>query len=174
HHCSNARSSLSVSSLVVLFEPGLRTGLFFDRDRKRPPRGSGLVADRDRLDPRVLSLAAKPVGDLAIGHLARDAIALLDAADQLLALAFSAVEVIVGQLAPLFADAPLEFLPVAFDSIPVHCWLLCPVRVARHHAAEYGRARRGPGLPAQLYRQGLCRAGRCAKLAPRMSGRAWC
>ena len=34
------------------------------------------------------------------------------------------VELVVGQLAPLFLDVALELLPVAFDAIPVHCAVL--------------------------------------------------
>src|SRR5215831_16604069 len=58
--------------------------------------------------------------ELMLGRLARDAVALLDLADHLIALAGDLIPVAVGQLAPTFAGLADELLPVAFDLIPIH------------------------------------------------------
>jgi hypothetical protein len=51
-----------------------------------------------------------PLLDLALGFVALNAVAFLHATDQLLALALHLVEVIIGELAPLFAGLALELL----------------------------------------------------------------
>jgi hypothetical protein len=51
-----------------------------------------------------------PLLDLALGLVALNAVAFLHATDQLLALALHLVEVIIGELAPLFAGLALELL----------------------------------------------------------------
>src|SRR5690242_111808 len=66
-----------------------------------------------------------PLCNLFLRFLARDAISVVDAADQLLAIAGDDVEVIIGELAPLLLGLALEDLPIAFDAIPVHGVLLC-------------------------------------------------
>src|SRR4051812_977362 len=65
-------------------------------------------------------LARFPVVHLLLGFVLADAVGLLDAAEQLVALAGDAVEVVVGQLAPLLLHFALRHLPVAFDAIPIH------------------------------------------------------
>src|SRR6185436_13868079 len=81
-----------------------------------------------------------PVGDLALGLVLADAVGVLDLADQLVALARDAVEVVVGELAPLLLRLALQLLPVAFDAIPVHAALLCNV-VERNNERIYSSAR---------------------------------
>src|ERR1700693_2761778 len=49
-----------------------------------------------------------------------DAVAFLDAADQLLFLSGDLVPVAVSQLAPLFTGLAPHLFPVAFNSIPIH------------------------------------------------------
>jgi hypothetical protein len=70
------------------------------------------------------SLPAIPVVDVAAGAILLDAVAFLDLAFELVALAGDAVEVIVGELAPLFLDLALDLLPVSFDAVPSMCGLL--------------------------------------------------
>ena len=65
-----------------------------------------------------------PIAHLLVGFVAADAIALLDAADQLVALAADAIELVVGQLALLLLGLALELAPIAFDAVPVHHGLL--------------------------------------------------
>ena len=69
-------------------------------------------------------MAVLPVHHLALGLMLRNAIVLLDFADQMFASAGDLVEMIVGQHAPLLFDMTLELMPVAFDAIPVHFDLL--------------------------------------------------
>src|SRR5690606_22946310 len=64
---------------------------------------------------------------LALGLVPGDAVALLHTAGELVALAGGDVEVVVGELAPLLLRLALELLPVAFDAIPVHGFLLFSV-----------------------------------------------
>src|SRR5688572_9136273 len=70
--------------------------------------------------PFGLQLPVFPVLDLALGLGLRDAVLLLDLADQLFALAVDLIEIVVGKLAPLLLDLAFELLPVALNLIPVH------------------------------------------------------
>src|SRR3954469_9197886 len=66
-----------------------------------------------------------PVADLLLGLLPRDAVRLLDPAQQQVALSRDHVELVIGELAPLLQRVALELLPVAFDAVPVHfCFLV--------------------------------------------------
>src|SRR5690606_9199965 len=58
--------------------------------------------------------------ELALGLLDRDALALLQLAEELVAAARDLVEIVVGELAPALLQAALELLPVALDAVPVH------------------------------------------------------
>ena len=80
------------------------------RARASFDRGSGLDA----------LVCCFVVGDLPFRLLAGDAIALLNTADELITLSTDALEVIVGQLAPLLAHLALGLRPIAFDLVPVH------------------------------------------------------
>src|SRR6185295_15351665 len=64
--------------------------------------------------------AGFPVLDLALGFVLLDAVALLDLADQLVAMAAHLVELVVGELAPLFLQLARHLLPVALNAIPIH------------------------------------------------------
>src|SRR5688572_19735291 len=64
-----------------------------------------------------LPQAIHEVIHLALSGLARGAVALLDAADELLTLARDAVEVVVGQVAPALLNGTLELLPVALEHV---------------------------------------------------------
>ena len=57
---------------------------------------------------------------LVLGFVLGNAVPLLNRAQQLIALAFDLVEIVVGQLAPLFLDLAAELLPLAFGNIPIH------------------------------------------------------
>src|SRR5437763_7857496 len=57
---------------------------------------------------------------LLLGPFLLVAVALLELAGQLVALAVDGRQVAVGQLAPLLLDLARELLPVARDLIPVH------------------------------------------------------
>jgi hypothetical protein len=48
------------------------------------------------------------------------AIALLDFAFELVAMARDNVEIVVRQAAPLLLDLPFDLLPVSFNAIPIH------------------------------------------------------
>src|SRR5262245_23073268 len=65
-----------------------------------------------------------PVVDLLAGLVLADAVALLHVPHQLVAFARDAVDVVVGQLAPLFFGLAFELAPIAFDAVPVHVSLL--------------------------------------------------
>src|SRR6266581_7452373 len=94
--------------------------------------------------------AFEPSVDLALGLVLGHAIALLESAAELAALAFDYVEVVVAELPPLLLNLALERLPTAFDTIPIHRWLLrmlemagkpgarakVPMRVAGHVGGE--------------------------------------
>ena len=79
---------------------------------------------------RLPLLRAVPVVDVLADLVLGDAVALLDLAFELVALAGDDVEVVVGQLAPLLLDLALDLLPVSFNAIPIHslnppfCWVV--------------------------------------------------
>src|SRR5258706_16361932 len=99
------------NSGVGRFRPELLQG--------KTPAEAGLSVERGRLVPRLARLAL-PAFHLGIGLVAGAAVALLDLAHELVALARDLVEFVVGELAPLFLDRALHLLPVAFDAVPVH------------------------------------------------------
>src|ERR1043165_9448935 len=68
--------------------------------------------------------AVDPAIDLLLRLVLGDAVALLDAADELVLLAVDDGDVVLGQLAPLLLDLAGELLPIAFDTIPIHLALL--------------------------------------------------
>src|ERR1044071_4669744 len=68
--------------------------------------------------------AVDPAIDLLLRLVLGDAVALLDAANELVLLAVDDGDVVLGQLAPLLLDLAGELLPVAFNAIPIHLSLL--------------------------------------------------
>src|SRR5450830_216341 len=74
-------------------------------------------------------LAFLPSGKLFLRLFPGDSIGFLDFAEKLIAFARNYIELIVGEFPPLLLDVALELLPVAFDSIPVHCCLLAMHRL---------------------------------------------
>src|SRR5512132_3795168 len=68
-----------------------------------------------------VAIAVRERIDLLFGLVLRDAIRFLQLACELIALAGDRVDLVVGQLAPLFLDLARQLLPVAFNPIPVHC-----------------------------------------------------
>ena len=69
-------------------------------------------------------LAVKPAIDILSYIVLCLAIALLDYAFQLFALARYDIKIVVSELAPLFLDLALDLFPVTFDAVPVHDALL--------------------------------------------------
>ena len=65
-------------------------------------------------------LARVSVIDLSLHLVLLDAVALLDPALQLLALAADGRQVVVGELAPLLLHFAFHRLPVPLDAVPVH------------------------------------------------------
>ena len=65
--------------------------------------------------------------ELGLGLVLGDAVAFLDLAGKPFAAALDAVEVVVGETAPLLLDRALQLLPVTFDDVAVHggspCWV---------------------------------------------------
>jgi hypothetical protein len=53
----------------------------------------------------------------------------LQGAEQLIALPFDPVEIVVGQLPPLFANRALHRAPVTGDCLPTHCGVSCIERL---------------------------------------------
>src|SRR5690606_17262081 len=85
---------------------------------ERVARRGGCLPSR----PRNMTLvqAAGPVIDLALGLIPTLAVALLDASDQLVALAGDDFQIVIRQLAPPLADLAHHLFPVSLDAIPVH------------------------------------------------------
>src|SRR4029078_2822774 len=104
------------------------------RPRSMPPTprawtGSRTTAERarrDRLGGSDLQVAgvALPGGELPLGFVLGNPVALLDLAGELVAVAGHELEVVVGELAPLLLHLCGDLLPVAPDAVPVHEHLL--------------------------------------------------
>src|SRR5580704_6156322 len=62
----------------------------------------------------------QPVVDVLAHHVFGQAIALLDPAFELVALAVDLREIVVGELTPLLLDLAFGLLPVSFNAVPVH------------------------------------------------------
>jgi hypothetical protein len=62
----------------------------------------------------------QPVVDILARPISRNAIAFLDLAFELLALAVDLGQIVVGELTLLFLDLSLGLLPISFQAIPVH------------------------------------------------------
>jgi hypothetical protein len=69
----------------------------------------------------VPGLAAVPIVDVLAHVVLGLAVAFLDLAFELVALAADLGEIVVSELAPLFLDLAAYLLPVAFDTIPIQC-----------------------------------------------------
>jgi hypothetical protein len=66
----------------------------------------------------------QPAVDFTLGLILLVAVALLQTAGELRALALDLVEIVIGQVRPFLLHLALELLPVAFDAIPIHLILL--------------------------------------------------
>lgn len=66
------------------------------------------------------ALTTIPVVDVFLGLVLRIAIALLDFALQLLALAIDDIKIVVGEFAPLLLNLALHLFPVTFYAVPIH------------------------------------------------------
>jgi hypothetical protein len=59
-----------------------------------------------------------------VRHILGQAVALLDLALELIALAVDLRKIVVGKLTPLLFDLACGLFPVSFDSVSIHCLLL--------------------------------------------------
>src|SRR5665213_2285200 len=91
----------------------------------------------------VVVVTVTKCGDLFFRLVLADSVRLLHLADQLVTLATDYVELVVGELAPLFLGLALQLLPVAFDTIPIQVSLLAVWLFARRVAApaSFGKVR---------------------------------
>src|ERR1700758_4292912 len=69
-------------------------------------------------------LPRHPVVEFLARSIFCHAIAFLDLALELLALAVDLVDVIIRKLTPLLLDLAFELLPISFDTVPIHHRLL--------------------------------------------------
>jgi hypothetical protein len=58
-----------------------------------------------------------------LGFVASNPVTFLDSTDKLLTLSLYAIQVIIGELAPLLTNAPLQLIPLASQSVLVHIHL---------------------------------------------------
>ena len=91
------------------------------------PGGDPVAIVRGTVEGRILTreeAGADSLGRGANGFVLFDAVAFLNLADELIALAAHRVEFIVGQIAPTLLHLALKLFPLAFDTIPIHSILL--------------------------------------------------
>src|SRR5271169_1270358 len=62
----------------------------------------------------------EPVVNVLAHAVLGEAVALLDLAFELIALAVDQGQIVVGELAPLLLDLALGLFPVSFDTVPIH------------------------------------------------------
>src|SRR6187551_2017441 len=77
-------------------------------------------ARRSRLDTRGLHPRIK----LTLGFVASNAVANLKLSDQLLGTPLNLIHIVIGELAPLFANLALQLHPLTLESVFVHRFLL--------------------------------------------------
>src|SRR5687768_7260688 len=103
---------------------------------------------------------ALPLGDLALCLFTRDAVALLNPADQDVAIAFGASEIVVGELPPLLLGVALELLPFTLNLIPVH--VASPKTALCNRAKSIAfRTVLGRDPPDGIGHQGQCCSSAC-------------
>jgi hypothetical protein len=61
-----------------------------------------------------------PLVGLLLCDVPANPVTLLDTADELVLLAGNLLEIVVGQLAPLFANSSFHLSPVTFYGVPIH------------------------------------------------------
>lgn len=116
-----------------------------------PPRRGLSAAGR--------SVPPKPLIDFALGFFLGLAVALLNLAGVLLAIALNRIEVVVGELGSLGLHLALELLPVSFHLVPVHfelhvhraqrgCYPVVSSSLARKRAALCPGSSRDLHLPS--------------------------
>jgi hypothetical protein len=86
--------------------------------------------------------ALEPGVDLAFGFVLGHAIALLESAAELCALALDHVEIVIGELTPLLLNFAFELFPIAFDTIPIHRFAPVVVRDGERTRTSEQRFRR--------------------------------
>src|SRR5216683_1323305 len=94
--------------------------------------------------------AVHPRIDLTLRLVLGDAIAFLDAADELVLLAADDGQVVFRQLPPLLLHLAGQLLPVAFDAIPIHDSLLSRVQKCFIPMPQQRRARARSCAPETL------------------------
>jgi hypothetical protein len=84
------------------------------------------LEQKSRANARVSSppLATIPVVHLSANLILLVTVPLLDFALELIATAIDHIEVVVRELPPLFLDVAFHLLPVSFNSVPIHRFLL--------------------------------------------------
>jgi hypothetical protein len=112
-----ARKQLAVG--IDEFDPMLRSLLRRVGILSRTARG-GFVQNINGL--------RLPIRHLTFGFVSGNAVAFLDLADQLIALAGYHIQLVIAQFAPLLLDLAFDLVPIAFDYIPVHQSLLCELK----------------------------------------------
>lgn len=84
----------------------------------------------------LLSQLMNELIEFQFGTLLFELIALLEDADQVVALSGDSVEVVVSELAPFRFELGPELLPIAADLVPVHlCIYLSKERIAKNPPA---------------------------------------
>src|SRR3954467_2324230 len=86
---------------------------------KTSSRGSPFSLSFQRTE-RLPLLRAVPVVDILAHLIPGDAVALLDLAFELVALAADDIEIVIGQLAPLLFNLAFDLFPISFHAIPIH------------------------------------------------------
>src|SRR5688500_7175578 len=118
--CSQPRTHISKSTGIGT----PRSHSTAARPMAKPPNSAVTTQDAAQGSLRTATCGSlhpvDPAIDLALCLVLGDAVALLDAANQLVLLAVDDRNVVLGQLAPLLLDLAGELLPVAFNAIPIH------------------------------------------------------
>src|SRR5205085_10762408 len=146
---SAARTDLIVCSLSLLALGRRRSASARARapPAGAPVRGRPAASGRTASAPAVraggasadLLLTVFPFAYLAFGFITGAAVALLDLAHQLIALARHLVELVVAEFAPALFQRACHLLPVAGNAVPVHA---CPSGRRNSHSAVQNTCRR--------------------------------
>src|SRR5687768_1866424 len=95
-----------------------------------------IVLTNDHTLRRLVPIASLPLVDADVRFIFGNAVFLLNATHELIALSFDPIQIIVGQFAPLLLHATAKLLPIALYGVPVHSVALSICKPANVALAE--------------------------------------
>jgi hypothetical protein len=122
------------------------------RIQKNSPAGAGLLNYYNLLVP---GLSIIPVINVTPRAVSLQAIPFLDLTFELIQMTVDLIKVVISELTPLFLHPSFELLPISFNSIPIHDFLLV-IPVAHEETTQLGRLCSEKRLPRMVENCAWC------------------